>query len=45
MALLRLVALGVVVAGLSACADVRKPDYLRVSTPCAPNLVSVAVLF
>ncbi len=33
-----------VLALLGACAA-QQPDYLRVSSPCAPNLVSVAVLF
>jgi hypothetical protein len=30
---------------LAGCADGRPPDNVRVSTPCAPSLVSVAVLF
>jgi hypothetical protein len=41
-----MLAFALILATLAGCAAGRSPpDAIRVSTPCAPSLVSVAVLF
>ncbi|HLY58616.1 MAG TPA: hypothetical protein VKS60_23845 [Stellaceae bacterium] len=42
----RALLIAALLTALTGCASWRPPpDSVRVSTPCAPNLVSVAVLF